>query len=124
MNRLVRKHTVSKSTENINSVEEVRISVTQEHIDKGSRGSFKSCPVALAIREVVKDQYEISVGVTYFKICMPPDYYFHHEINTPYGVGRWIRSFDTSSIVEEERAAKPLPFSFSVPIPKHFLRAK
>lgn len=77
------------------------IHVTQEHIDKGERGSCLCCPVALSIEEAgfyAVEAYEtiIIVGRSHER----------KQVHPPPSVGNFIRRFDNHKPVK--------PFAFEV----------
>jgi hypothetical protein len=73
------------------------INVTQEHIDKGKRGSVIFCPVARAVREVFGDGVVASGAGILIKG-------YHHHV--PHIVQEFMQNFDTTKPVK--------PFSFEL----------
>jgi len=73
----------------------VRVSVRQEHIDRGKRCSATGCPVALAIRDVVGTQ----------NVAVVPNFAYVGTIFTgqrfdlPEEVSEFIFEFDTGELV-------------------------
>jgi hypothetical protein len=82
----------------------VKISVTQEHIDKGERWSFHSCPLALAVTEASGNLAGVgteSIYPNWDKIGLT-------KITMPAEVANFRSRFDESSPVE--------PFEFEISI--------
>ena len=98
----------------------LKVTVTQEDIDKGCRSSQTACPVARAIRALFKGDMRISVSTQSFFIeprgKEKMDWHF-----LPPHVTRWIIHFDTYDHAKQQ----PKPFSFTLNIPdvlKEYLR--
>lgn len=75
----------------------VKVQVTQEHIDKGSRYNTNSCPVALALNAV------FGTGCCAFQFIHIPG---HTMIQTPSDVFRRIQKFDKDTTMT--------PFDFEI----------
>jgi len=74
------------------------ISVTEEHIEAGKRGSPSFCPVALAVQEELKDD---TIVVGFLGIHQKGKFSpFGHEVR------KFIHKFD------EKKEVKPFTFDF------------
>lgn len=90
----------------------VKVHVKQEHIDKGWRISSHNCPLALAVRDLIKEDLFISVGLSTVSIgtsFLSPDY-----SRSEHGCGDKIRKYDYDKSMD--------PFEFELDIPPHFLK--
>jgi len=79
----------------------VKVQVTQEHIDKGSRYNTNSCPVALALNAV------FGVGCSVYQFIHTPD---NLPLMTPSYVFRAIQKFDKNTEMN--------PFDFEINQPR------
>ena len=98
----------------------VTINVTAEHIAHGKR-SCELCPVALAIIELVREDFAVQVSARSVRIerAVSGDI---QTIRFTRDVDGWIENFDMSDI-NELRWHKPEPFSFDIAIRTDFLKA-
>lgn len=78
----------------------MKIQVKQEHINKGIRGDFGSCPIALAIREALSGKY-VDVGVGFCKVE-------GETASLPSEVRRFIVIFDDS--IQDRKWLEPFEF--------------
>jgi hypothetical protein len=88
----------------------MKITVTQEHIDRGKRGKCDSCPIALAILDDVSID-EAKVGAIIATISRKKPIISWSRVSTedyylPQSAIDFVRKFDDSSHVE--------PFSFEL----------
>jgi hypothetical protein len=79
----------------------MKITVTQEHIDKGIREDCTACPIALALRERGFDKY--SVG----RYAIYPNWGRRGAVGLSRAAVRFTREFDQGLPVQ--------PFSFNLP---------
>lgn len=96
------------------------INVTDEHIKKGARSSCSCCPIALAVNELLKDNFRVRIGASQYSIWPQyiaiadkdgaafRDYYINNRC-----LG-FIHMFDLGYPVK--------PFSFQLEIPEEFLK--
>lgn len=82
------------------------IKVDARHRANGIRGDSCNCPVANAIKDVVRPG--VGVVVTHGAI-----YVGHEEIETPDWVDRWVCDFDDGKPCED--------VAFDLPIPDRYL---
>lgn len=87
------------------------IRVTHEHIAKGDN-YCRTCPVALAIREVLASEWRVDVR-TFQSEFVSAEGIIEHVANHPPGVTDFIDAFDDEGQVS--------PFSFPLDIPAHML---
>lgn len=73
----------------------MKVEITQEHINKGTRGSSYYCPIALAIKE--KTDRGIQVAPWYVRTL--DDKVPHVFLNNPKEVEEFIREFDAGNEV-------------------------
>ena len=80
------------------------IQVKQEHIDNGYEGNCYRCPIALAIKDVVKDSAEVIVGIN--MVTFVAGKYF-----PPIPLSQEVENF----IIQFDNGVKDLmPFSFEL----------
>lgn len=73
----------------------VNLKVTQEHINKGKRHIHSSCPVALALKDVFRKEYEcIGMQVGAGRAIFYLDCEIYH-INFPRKIKMFINNFDS-----------------------------
>lgn len=87
------------------------ISINQNHIDRGSKGCAMSCPVALAIKDVVLDESIVTIN----RYCFICHSYKRYSERIPNHIYHWINDFDSGKVVS--------PISFELDIPKFFLKS-
>lgn len=91
----------------------IKIKVTEKHLEKGERAAAFYCPIALALKDVVND--DTSAGVTYesiqFRLGIQTQ---TNKINTPKKVYDTMGRFDMGKDVK--------PFEFELDIPEMYLR--
>lgn len=80
----------------------MKIKVTQEHIDRGTKKACSTCPVALALREATGMECEVSTTIAF----LPNN---DNGIPLPIDAKDFIRRFDAGTLVQ--------PFEFELPIP-------
>jgi hypothetical protein len=112
-------------------LEQVLVNVTQQHIDAGIRYSTEQNPVALAMLDVIKEPYlaclyaaiygDPTVIIWSKPVLINKVYDYKsvakiHQTHVSYYVQSWIVAF--------YKTAEGTPLSFSVDLPKHFLRAQ
>lgn len=90
------------------------INVTAEHIASGKKSDCGECPIALAIKEVVKDEVEVGVGTAAVTFQHLDSGEYHTEYLPLVATG-FITGFDHGCPV--------VPFNFELPIRGHFLKA-
>lgn len=78
----------------------VTVKVTQDHIDKATKGCTK-CPIALAVRSLGFRKAVVALDVVYLSV-------FDHEIKLPHRAKRFIEDFDG------QRPVKPCQFTLSL----------
>ena len=86
-----------------------KIRVTQRHIDSGVSGGSTSCPVALAVREVLGVDADVSVG-SYTLGYRPKNRLDYRLLDLPTRVTDFISRFDKGLEVD--------PFEFELPGPE------
>jgi len=91
----------------------VTIKVTQECIDKGKRTNCEKCPVALAVRPLIKAPYFATVGGASVNIRLNATE-VEKSISLPYEAACFINDFDAMNKV-------PKPFEFQIDIPVQYL---
>ena len=91
----------------------VQVTVTQDDITNGMRAAAARCPVALAIKRVVKPGTILAVGPSLVTLLgeYPPAF----NADLPNDVRSWVRDYDL------ERKTMYVPFSFLLDLPRHFL---
>ena len=108
----------------------MNLTVTQQFIDKGRVASAFSCPVALCLREKIRDDYNILVGPSTLRI-MKRDFTFidflketvlgknHTDfgVKLPEDARKFIEEFDSG-----DPDANKEPFDFELNIPKKLLK--
>jgi len=72
------------------------ISVTEEHIKKGVKASYRTCPIALALEDAGFDSPKVSVASYWYQDAK--------RLNLPLKVQKFIKDFDNGKKVR--------PFSF------------
>lgn len=117
----------------------ITVDVTQEHISKGCRSDGNTCPVARAVLDILKDNLWVYVDASVIEIYEGPRSkgynipYIYKIHALPDKVGTFIEWFDEDieeyelddpaySKLVSDRKAHVEPFSFSVAIPKRYLR--
>lgn len=90
------------------------INVTIEHIEKGKKHDCGECPIALAIKEVVKDGVEFGVGTGRVTFQQPNSGEYHSE---------YLPLVATGFIMGFDRGYPVVPFTFELPIPGFYLKA-
>lgn len=91
------------------------IDVTAADIEAGERGECQVCPVALAIKRVIRGDLIVSVIMGDVAIYKPTDLERSLvRIELPDKVGTFITDFDKDRSVT--------PFAFAIKIPPQFLR--
>lgn len=88
----------------------ITIHVTQTHLDKGEEKNCYTCPVALAIQDIVKD--DVLVEVDYNKVLLNKQIWTLPQI-----VKEHIESIDYGHYIV-------LPFSFELSLPECLLKCK
>ena len=81
------------------------VSVTADHIERGSAGNGEFCPIALAVRELVAERSYVSVDQDSMFVRRP-DEDFGFEGEPPESAIDFINAFDSHNPVE--------PFTFEV----------
>jgi hypothetical protein len=99
----------------------VTVQVTQSHIDHGERATCSSCPVALALKDVLTHGWMPYVGDYSIRIydLLRVDVCgglsdCHLELFTPKEATDFIHKFDDRRAVD--------PFSFKLELPWYFIR--
>lgn len=87
--------------------------MTAEHIAKGRPSGCYSCPIALALIDMVKPKTSVRVSHLAIGLYRWPDYW---EESTPTRAEDFIWKFDQGKDVK--------PFAFDLDIPAEFLRVK
>lgn len=80
----------------------MKISVTQEDIDKGERNECRRCPVALALARAGFSGWEVDAGTIFLPHSTA------EPIRTPVEVTRFVLDFDEGLPV--------FPFTFELPV--------
>ena len=91
----------------------VTIYVEQWHIDKGKPAECGSCPVALAVKDVLRESFLVNVGMCTVAVFTDDGSQSWGD-DLPEVANRFIDRFDLGMRVS--------PFSFELPIPEEFLR--
>lgn len=86
----------------------VTVDVTRNHIQRGTRSNCGYCPIALAIKEIIKGPYDFSVRAA--SICFTKRSY-----QLPESAQNFICDFDAGW--------KVIPFSFELDIGEEYLKA-
>jgi hypothetical protein len=86
-----------------------KIEVTQEHIDRGIWLSCTKCPVALALKEVLKPGAVLQVDGSSIIL----DHMIW--IDAPPLVRKWIRVYDSLRKKAERKTIKPISFTIDIP---------
>lgn len=89
------------------------IYVTQDDIDKGTRGDGASCPVAIAIERRCPGMVDVEVDDGSIEIDGDADDFYYH-LTPPAITGEFIRRFD------EQGPSGVLPFSFELDLPEAY----
>jgi hypothetical protein len=77
----------------------MQINVTQNHIDDGDIGGCTSCPIALAILEVLHENYGVCVDNTEIIIFERESKIKVQEFRTPKNVQAFVTNFDDENLV-------------------------
>lgn len=86
----------------------VTVHVTQEMIDAGRRKKCLTCPIAIAVTELLADWHRASVTFGHFAVCnTKTNEFLGSEIKLPIAVTRFIHAYDNREPVN--------PFSFTLP---------
>lgn len=94
--------------------------ITQKLIDQGVPGDAKCCPVALAIRLLVKDDVSVTVGNRIWLGRQNDSMMFFYS---PEEVSNFINAFDRiDEMLYDKRGPRPEPFSFPLDIPEEYLK--
>jgi len=83
----------------------MKIQVTQEHIDRGKRGSCGSCPIALAGKAAFPD-YQIEVGLTSMQ--------FHDKLTFEHLFGIYLPEKASKFIDDFDAERRVTPFEFDL----------
>ena len=83
----------------------MKVSVTQDHIDKGIQREANCCPVALAISEMGFE----NCSATASRIILD----YHYEFITPKLVADFINNFDTPKESILRKNVKPIEFELN-----------
>jgi hypothetical protein len=81
------------------------IKVLDYHIKEGKKGSSRSCPIALAVKEIVGPEVTVMVGGDCITILK--DLTIHSRVMIPIEASCFIGKFDFNEPV--------IPFSFDIP---------
>lgn len=100
-----------------------KIEVKQEHIDNGWRITIDSCPVSLAINDVLKEDFKTYIGATpndtndgIITAC------FILNIQTRVATVVMLPEFTGKFIVDYDAECGVSPFSFEIDIPDEMLK--
>jgi len=85
----------------------INVKVSQKYIDNGKRKDCHICPVALAIKDIVKPRYRDQIEISNYSIQINPMNYDY--IMLPYRVSNIIIKYDKSGVMK--------PFKFILDIP-------
>lgn len=96
------------------------INVTQDQITLGSKGNCQFCPIALAIKQVLNEEYYPHVVSSHVKFKLTNTGEEVTYLNLPESAMLFIMDFDAP---QHPFATKPQPFSFQLDIPKYMLRS-
>jgi hypothetical protein len=110
----------------------IKINVTREDIMLGQRGRCEDCPIAIAIRGVVKDNVYVNVGAGHALLSLlhrNPQAAFQQlqgtsqdksdlRVKLPEEVINFIHAFDYG----DDKRKKLKPFNFQLDIPDRFLK--
>lgn len=88
-----------------------KIKVTKADIDKGVRCKSRLCPIARAVRKIVKRDVMVEVTGRWISLGTDPR---DNDAYVPKSAGTFIANFDDGKKVK--------PFCFSANIPQKFLR--
>ena len=86
----------------------ITIQVTQEHIDEGTEGRCTNCPVALAIKEHLKPEYQVKVFGSHYNINSDTPLYLPDKVT--YRINRFDDGFGME------------PFEFELAIKQQYLK--
>ena len=90
----------------------MRVNVTDEHISGGIRGSYSSCPIALAIRDKVSDSRKDEVDVGRLYVSLPAD-------DEPSVIEDYRLSIEACNFIEDyDRGRLVEPFEFELGEPR------
>lgn len=88
-----------------------KVEVTRKHINEGVQRNCNSCPIALAIKGVVKDDVDVSVG--WLKMALSLGNY-DRELWSPTEAMQFARRYDNGHDVH--------PITLELDIPERFLK--
>lgn len=104
----------------VNGVDmKVTLKVTQKHVDEGAQASCDSCPVALALQEIVKPVYSAHISYR-MRLFEDASNRIIWSIPTPWTAAIWINEFYWPC--DSELKVNPRPFECEIDIPKELLR--
>jgi len=90
------------------------VQITQQHIDNAEMRSTDRCIVALAIRDLVKEDCKIAVGAQYARLTLADEHYLIQFSETV---------FDYIWYACDPSYPAPTPETFEINIPERFLKA-
>lgn len=90
----------------------IRVDVTQEDIFNGVKCSSSRCPVAQALKKIVKPEFYFSVGISNFTLMS----------TSPFKIlAEGVVSSETKDFIKDfDRGFKVKPFSFDLTIPEKY----
>jgi len=94
------------------------IQVLQSHIDSGNHGNCRSCPIALAVKDVIREGITPVVSVTRIGLLVDGG------IPLEYAWESSLPKIATSFIVRFDASYEVKPFSFEIDIPSAHLKEK
>lgn len=91
----------------------VTVDVTPEDLSNGLPGNCGLCPVALAVRRIVRDDVAIRVSMSILSWRWPD--YTTGSVDLPWTAENFIKRFDAACEIE--------PFEFEIDLPDELLAA-
>lgn len=91
----------------------MKIKVLQSHIDNGKKKDCRLCPIALAIQEILKDIYTVSVSMSKIHIFCKFD--LQNEFIKPsFDIVTFIWQFD--NLEQGDKRIEPFEFDLYIPL--------
>lgn len=100
------------------------VQVTQKHIDEGKAGECCSCPIALAINDLLSDEFESAAGTKLITISGKKAGCVSLKLSAPVSAAKFIVDFDdfNDEQMGGQKPDKPVPFSFELDISPKYLK--
>jgi len=94
----------------------MKIQITQDHINRGKDHSCTNCPIALALTELIKDCFQVFVGVSHYRIEHRDSRKILHRGEFVQEISNFVCAFD-----RYKRSVEPIEIDLA--IPTHLLEA-